>query len=187
MSRRAAKDILVESFKELLQETAFDKITIKMITDRAGVIRPTFYHHFADKYEVVEWICKEEVFDAGALLIDNGMPIEAIRLMFSKIEKNKAFFMKIVKIEGQNDFKEIFYTNLLRLFVDNFRAYGDEDRDYKGILRPTTVAMYYAQGLTFIIKAWLTTGMPISAAEAAENYLTLVTHSIEDIFTGRGK
>ena len=34
---------------------SFDKITIKMITDQAGVIRPTFYNYFQDKYEVMEW------------------------------------------------------------------------------------------------------------------------------------
>lgn len=182
MSKRDAKDILVKSFKELLQEHAFDKITVKMITDRAGVIRSTFYHHFIDKYEVVEYICKEEVFNLAEKLISEGKPIEAIRLMFVKIEMHKAFFMKIVKIEGQNDFEEIFYTNFLRLFVNNFKVFGDEDKDHNSILKPSTVAMYYAKGLTFIIKVWLGTGMVIHAEEAAENYLTLVTHSIEDIF-----
>ena len=49
--RELTKILLAESFKELLIKGSFDKITIKMITDQAGVIRPTFYNYFQDKYE----------------------------------------------------------------------------------------------------------------------------------------
>ena len=42
------KDFLAESLELLMQEKPFDKITIKQICDRAGVIRATFYNHFED-------------------------------------------------------------------------------------------------------------------------------------------
>ena len=38
--------LLAKSFKEIACEKPVEKITIKDITDRAGVIRPTFYNHF---------------------------------------------------------------------------------------------------------------------------------------------
>ena len=60
--RELTKILLAESFKELLIKGSFDKITIKMITDQAGVIRPTFYNYFQDKYEVMEWLLETEVF-----------------------------------------------------------------------------------------------------------------------------
>ena len=50
------KALLGQKFKELVVKKSFDKITIKMITDEAGVIRPTFYNYFQDKYEVMEWL-----------------------------------------------------------------------------------------------------------------------------------
>ena len=46
--------LLAKSFKELVAKTPIEKITIKQITDKAGVIRPTFYNHFQDKYELLE-------------------------------------------------------------------------------------------------------------------------------------
>ena len=49
------KALIGESLKVLMRNHPFEKITIKMITDEAGVIRPTFYNYFCDKYEVVEW------------------------------------------------------------------------------------------------------------------------------------
>ena len=48
--------ILADSLKALVLKKPVEKITIKEITDKAGVIRPTFYNHFQDKYELLEWI-----------------------------------------------------------------------------------------------------------------------------------
>ena len=56
------KALLGEKFKELVAKKGFEKLTIKMITDAAGVIRPTFYNYFQDKYEVMEWLLWEDVF-----------------------------------------------------------------------------------------------------------------------------
>ena len=58
------KALLGEKFKELVAKKGFEKLTIKMITDAAGVIRPTFYNYFQDKYEVMEWLLWEDVFKA---------------------------------------------------------------------------------------------------------------------------
>ena len=52
--KELTKDLLTLSFKELLMKTPFEKITIKMITYGAGVIRPTFYKHIQYKYEIIE-------------------------------------------------------------------------------------------------------------------------------------
>ena len=54
--KKELKILLAESFKELVLEKLVEKITIKEITDRAGVTRVTFYNHFQDKYELLEWI-----------------------------------------------------------------------------------------------------------------------------------
>ncbi len=48
--KSAIDTLLAESFKELALKHPIEKITIKEITDKAGVIRPTFYNHFQDKY-----------------------------------------------------------------------------------------------------------------------------------------
>ena len=45
------KDLLSEGLYILMQQKPFEKITIKQICDKTGVIRGTFYNHFMDKYE----------------------------------------------------------------------------------------------------------------------------------------
>ena len=48
--RGTVDELLTESFKELAKSQPIEKITIREITEKAGVIRPTFYNHFQDKY-----------------------------------------------------------------------------------------------------------------------------------------
>ena len=48
--KKDVEQALADSLKELVQKMPFEKITIKKITDGAGVIRVTFYNHFQDKY-----------------------------------------------------------------------------------------------------------------------------------------
>ena len=44
--KEITKNLLANSFKKLILDIPFKNITIKMITDKSKVIRPTFYHHF---------------------------------------------------------------------------------------------------------------------------------------------
>ena len=59
VKKELTKDLLALSFKELIMKMPFEKITVKMITEGADVIRPTFYKHFQDKYEILEYILRK--------------------------------------------------------------------------------------------------------------------------------
>ena len=49
------KRALASALKELLEHKPLNKITIADITEQCGVNRQTFYYHFQDIMEVVEW------------------------------------------------------------------------------------------------------------------------------------
>jgi AcrR family transcriptional regulator len=46
---RRTRDTLGDALIELMQEKAFDEITVQEVLDRAGVGRSTFYAHYRDK------------------------------------------------------------------------------------------------------------------------------------------
>lgn len=46
---------LSESIEYLLGRQSLDDITVSEIVEKAGVSRRTFYRHFCDKYELVNW------------------------------------------------------------------------------------------------------------------------------------
>ena len=56
----ATKLALEKSLKHLLLKKPLDKITINDLTTDCGISRMTFYYHFKDIYDLVEWCCLED-------------------------------------------------------------------------------------------------------------------------------
>ena len=50
---------LEQSLKRFLLKKPLDKITIKDLTDDIGISRMSFYYHFKDIYDLVDWIFLE--------------------------------------------------------------------------------------------------------------------------------
>ena len=69
---QTTKRALEASLKKLLLQKPLNKITINDITEDCGVNRMTFYYHFKDIYDLVDWIMVE---DAAKAL--EGMPRHA--------------------------------------------------------------------------------------------------------------
>lgn len=83
---------LAESLKKLLTKKTLEKITVKDITDDCGVNRQTFYYHFHDVYDLVEWILKEEFADlADQLDADNWQ--EMMHEVMLRMMENRDFVM----------------------------------------------------------------------------------------------
>ena len=61
---QTTKRALEASLKKLLLEKPLNKITINDITEDCGVNRMTFYYHFKDIYDLVDWILTEDAIKA---------------------------------------------------------------------------------------------------------------------------
>lgn len=57
---QVTKRALEASLKKLLLERPLDKITVTDIAEDCGINRMTFYYHFKDIYDLVEWACQED-------------------------------------------------------------------------------------------------------------------------------
>ena len=57
---QVTKRALEQSLKNLLLKKPLTKITVGDITDDCGINRMTFYYHFKDIYDLVEWSCLED-------------------------------------------------------------------------------------------------------------------------------
>ena len=68
------KNELAESLRQLMLRSLFEKITIRQICERAGVIRATFYNYFDDKYDCLDWIVYHDMVEKNEDRINmNGM------------------------------------------------------------------------------------------------------------------
>lgn len=121
------KELLADSFRSLVLTMPFQKISIKMITDGAHVIRPTFYNYFQDKYEVIEFLFDQDIGSKVEVMIENDMEQEAIKLMFICFEKNKEYYHRLFETTGQNCFGEFFHTTVNRPFPDSVQTSYEEN------------------------------------------------------------
>lgn len=73
--KNASKLSLAEAFIDLVKEVPLEKITVKMITEKADKHRKTFYYHFSDKRQLIAWIFRYDLAKGlrnefpGAILI----------------------------------------------------------------------------------------------------------------------
>lgn len=50
------KRALAAALKELMEQKPFSKINVADICEKCGMNRKSFYYHFKDKYDLVNWI-----------------------------------------------------------------------------------------------------------------------------------
>ena len=177
--KRDIEKALALSLKELVVRMPFEKITIKQIADGAGVIRVTFYNHFQDKYDLLAWIVRREIMDPVRILVSNQMYRETLVLIFSNLLRDKTFYMRAVKIEGQNSFEEIVKTCVSGMLLEMFRERGaGASHPTNPWMNPENMAMYYANSMSYILLEWIRAGMTIPPEEMATIYEYLGTRSM---------
>ncbi len=183
-SEHKTKYLLTQSFKEIVKKYPFEKITIKMITDRSGVIRPTFYNYFKDKNEVFEWILEEELFNTLHNLILNNMENEAIKMIFQYFGNNRNLYSKLFTINGQNSFEEVFEQDIHNFFIKILEKYDFKINKKLLLLSRENISKYYCMGMVYIIKTWMLDEKYriIPSEDMYEGYIFLLTHSLLDIF-----
>ena len=92
---QTTKRALEASLKNLLLKKPLDKITINDITEDCGINRMTFYYHFKDIYDLVEWSCVE---DASRVLEGNKTYDtwqEGFLNIFEAVQANKPFILNV--------------------------------------------------------------------------------------------
>lgn len=178
--KKAVDQQLAESFKQLVCKHPIEKITVKEITDGAGVIRPTFYNHFQDKYELLEWIISQDLIEPIKPFIRSGMIVQAMTFLFVNIEKEKDFYMKASRLEGQNSFVSIAQRCIQDLLAEVFEEKSGRRQPRYAWLTPEHLAQYYGQSMIVVVVQWIQGGMSVSAQELAEIYEYMISHSLED-------
>ncbi|MCR5207818.1 MAG: TetR family transcriptional regulator, partial [Eubacterium sp.] len=88
------------ALKELMNSKTFDRITVSDITDKCGVHRQTFYYHFQDRYELLDWIIYNELLDPfiNEFSIDNMY--EKFRSLLETVTKEKKFYQMALRINS---------------------------------------------------------------------------------------
>jgi probable dihydroxyacetone kinase regulator len=181
-SKNNAIDLLLaESLKEIAVTKPIEKITIREITDRAGVIRPTFYNHFQDKYELLEWIVQNDLIDPMEPFIRRDMLKEGLTMALKNMEKEKSFYIQAVHLEGQNSFSDILKRASRDLILRYMQGKLNEKVSQYEWLTNEKIADFYAESISYIVTTWALESMKIPENEVSDVCVYLYGHSIADV------
>lgn len=172
MTRR----LIADGFKALLLRCPFEKISIMMITNEAGIRRPSFYNHFQDKYDLLAWIVETDAVAPAGEALRRGDGVGALHTVFAALVEDSTFYRKAFTVTGQNGFEDSFTDAVQRLLLENAGNALPQGPD--ALLSEKTVARYNAVCFVSTVKHWLESGRAASADELVNAYLYLVSHSV---------
>lgn len=115
------KHALAAALRSLMTELPFEKINVAQICQRCDMNRKSFYYHFKDKYDLVNWIFDTEFIalikqeDLGSDYKEHWVFIEKTCQYFYQ---NHGFYRKALQIKGQNSFDEHFREYIRPLLAD---------------------------------------------------------------------
>ena len=118
---QTTKRALEASLKKLLLRKPLNKITINDITEDCGVNRMTFYYHFKDIYDLVDWILVEDATEALEGHQDFETWSDAFRDMLEKVQANRVLVLNVYRSISREQVEQYLYKMLdplLRMFVE---------------------------------------------------------------------
>ena len=147
----STKSALADAMKKLMVCKSFAKISISDLCEECGLNRKSFYYHFKDKYDLVNWIFYTELI-TELQNSSNKDEYEELKNICRYLYDNRAFYINALKFTGQNSFYEYFGEVIYQLLKAAFNeSFGNSDQsDFN--------AMFYADALRACIFRWLTSG-----------------------------
>lgn len=154
---QTTKKALAASLKKLLLEKPLDKITVIDIVEDCEVNRQTFYYHFQDIYDLVEWIYTSEATKAldGKKTYDTWQ--QGFLQIFEYVLQNKAFVTNTYHSISREHLERYLYneTNNLLIGVIEEKAAGmkvrEKDKQF--------IANFYKYAFVGLMLEWIRMGM----------------------------
>lgn len=91
----ATKRKIADCVKQLMKKKEIRKITIQDIMDATNMSRQSFYYHFKDIYDVLEWVARYDFSDR--IVCEEGQTMEEWALhVLHVLEEERPFFERVV-------------------------------------------------------------------------------------------
>lgn len=175
---QTTKKALAESLKKLLEKKPLDKITVIDIVEDCEVNRQTFYYHFKDIYDLVEWIYTNEATKAlgGKKTYDTWQ--QGFLQIFQYAFENKAFVINTYHSANLEHLQRYLYNEcyILLIGVVEEKAAGMQVRDDDKAF----IANFYKYAFVGLMLEWIGTGMKEDPSAIIERLSTLIHGDIAD-------
>ena len=172
----STKYALEDALKKLLLQKPIDKITINDLTEECGISRMTFYYHFKDIYDLVEWVCIE---DGKRALQDKKTYDtwqEGMGQIFEAVLENRPFIMNVYHSISKDKIESYLYKLTYQLIADVVgekcagMELAEEDKRF--------IAEFYKYGFVGMMLHWIDGGMKADYRELVQRLSTMLHGSI---------
>ena len=175
----STKEALGNALKKMLAVKPIDKITVKDLVEECGVNRQTFYYHFDDVYDLLEWVFEEDANRVLPSEIYYEKWKENVSVFFRYLEDNRTFVLNI--FNSQNRAYLLRYLKRrLHLVYHTFAAIVAEGKNIEwGDLE--FVCDFYVNGIVGIISQWCDIGMAEIDDNTKARFYKILDNSTENL------
>ncbi len=173
---QVTKRALEQSLKNLLLKKPLTKITVGDITDDCGINRMTFYYHFKDIYDLIEWSCLEDAKRAVEEKKTYDTWQQGLLQIFKAVQENKPFILNVYRCVHREQVEKYLQplVDQLLLSVINEEAAGitvrDEDKQF--------IAQVYSYVFIGLMLDWIKDDMREDPQRIVEKLATLIKGSM---------
>ena len=177
MSSLTTKKAIAYTFKDLLKEKPFNKITVNDIANKCDINRQTFYYHFQDIRDLIEWICIEEVDNILEKEDECEKWEDKFLLIFRIMEEEKIFVENIyysVSVEVlRSNLYRLVYPIIYREILEKSKGKNLREEDKKFITD------FYKYSFVSIVLNWIDKGMHENPELIIAKVSRLITGTID--------
>ena len=151
------KNIMADSLKNLILTKPLNKITVQELVDGCALNRSTFYYHFQDIYDLLEWIYKKEAVAELQKHANYNTWQEGFLNLFLYIQNNKEICLCAVHSLGRKHLESFIYSvtyQLIQDVVDTQTGDMQVDEGQKKFL-----ANFYTLAFLGLVIQWMQNGM----------------------------
>lgn len=171
------KRAIAQSLKKLASLQPLSKLTIKQITDDCGINRQTFYYHFHDIFDLVEWIYAEDAARAIGSKKTYNTWQQGYLGIFEYVRENRNFILRTYHSLSREHLENFLYSQSYRLLIDviNEKAEGilvkEEDKSF--------IANFYKYGFVGLLLDWIKMEMQENPEHIIDQLNTLICGNVE--------
>ena len=171
------KRALEQSLKNLLLQKPITKITINDITEDCGINRMTFYYHFKDIYDLVEWSCEEDARKAIEGNKTYGTWEQGFLNVFYAVRENKPFILNVYRHVSREQIEQYLYRVVYDLLMNVIEecsrgmAVREEDKVF--------IADFYKYGFVGLMLEWIHQNMEPDPEEIVSRLSNLIEGDVK--------
>lgn len=142
---------LANAMKICMRKMPVEKVTVRQIVEVCGTTRQTFYRHFQDKYDLINWYFERILKESFEHMGQGQTVYEGLVHKFRFIEQEKLFFAAAFQYDQQNSLREHDFQLIKKFYKEQIESKTRQplSRELEFLLE------MYCQGSVYMTIQWV--------------------------------